>query len=116
MYTLIFSFTTIFHATIYLTNVKVYDPSNVQLLTNGDFSASSGTTPTGWLECSSSGQVSSACAANSAVACYTDATTGGSISQSFSVVSGTTYTVKFDLYHISCCGSSDSIDLDIAVV
>ena len=98
---------------MYLTNVKVHDASNVQLLTNGDFSSSSGTTPTGWLKCSDFGQVVSACAANASVACYTISTQGGTISQSFSVTFGINYTVDFNLYHDSTAGNSDAITLDV---
>ena len=114
--TLVFSYTAIGNgAVLYFTNVQVYDASNTQLLSNGDFSSSSGTTPTNWLECSSSGQVSSACSVNVAVACYTNSVQGGSISQSFPVTFGTSYTVAFDLYHFSPTGNSGSMTFDIAV-
>jgi hypothetical protein len=113
--TLVFSFSYIFHATVYLTNVQVHDASNVQLLTNGNFASSSGTTPTGWLACSSSGQVLSVCTVNTSIACYTDSSAGGTISQSFSVTSGTNYTLQFDMYHTSSAGSSDEITLNVTI-
>ncbi|CAF4240133.1 unnamed protein product [Adineta steineri] len=114
--TLVFTFTNIKNAHMYLTNIKVYDASNVQLINNGDFSASSGSTPTSWLKCGDSGQVDSSCNVATSIACYTISTDGGFISQSFSVVSGTNYTVQFDLYHVSTAGNSDQITLDLAAV
>ncbi|CAF1341807.1 unnamed protein product [Adineta steineri] len=114
--TLVFSFTQIAHADMYLTNIKVFDATNVQLLNNGDFSASSGSAPTNWLKCADSGQVDSACNVDTSIACYTIQAEGGSISQSFSVVSGTNYTVDFDLYYDSTAGSSDRFTLDVGVV
>ncbi|CAF1546130.1 unnamed protein product [Adineta steineri] len=114
--TLVFSFTSISGATVYLTNIIVNDTSNIQLLNNGDFSASSGSTPTNWLKCADFGQVYSSCAVATSSACYTIPTQGGFISQSFSVVSGTHYTVQFDLYHHSFSGNSGTFTLDVAAV
>ncbi|CAF1414969.1 unnamed protein product [Adineta steineri] len=114
--TLVFSFTQIAHADMYLTNIKVFDATNVQLLNNGDFSASSGSAPTNWLKCADSGQVDSTCNVNTSIACYAISSSGGSISQSLSVVSGTNYTVEFDLYHDSTSGNSDHFTLDVAAV
>ncbi|CAF1379217.1 unnamed protein product [Adineta steineri] len=95
---------------------SIYDASNVQLLNNGDFSASSGSTPTNWVKCPDFGQVNSTCNAITSVACYIISTQGGSISQSFSVVSGTNYTVEFDLYHVSTVGNAGGFTLDVAAV
>ncbi|UJR17173.1 hypothetical protein I4U23_004069 [Adineta vaga] len=114
--TLVFSFNDIKHAIMYLTNIRVHDTSNVQLLTNGNFSSSSGITPTNWLKCSDNGQVDATCDVNPTIACYTISTDGGTILQSFSVVFGVNYTIEFDLYHISTSGNSDSITLDVSII
>ncbi|CAF1184079.1 unnamed protein product, partial [Adineta ricciae] len=114
--TLVFAFTNIRSAVMYLTNIKVYDASNTQLISNGDFSSSSGVLPTNWLKCSDNGQVDSTCTRNTSISCYTISTAGGTISQSFAVVSGTNYTIRFDLYHDATSGNSDQIDLDISAV
>ncbi|UJR16879.1 hypothetical protein I4U23_003777 [Adineta vaga] len=116
MQTLVFSFVNIKHAEMYLTNIKVYNNSNVQLLINGDFSSSSGLLPTNWLKCSDFGQVASMCTVNASIACYTISVQGGTISQSFAVVFGTNYTMQFDLYHTSTTGNSDQIALDVSIV
>ncbi|CAF0772824.1 unnamed protein product [Adineta ricciae] len=114
--TLVFAFTNIKHAVMYLTNIKVYDASNTQLISNGDFSSSSGVLPTNWLKCSDNGQVDSTCTRNTSISCYTISAAGGTISQSFAVVSGANYTISFDLYHDAPSGNSDQINLDISAV
>jgi hypothetical protein len=114
--TLVFSFVYIFHATLYLTNVQVHDASNVQLLTNGNFSSSSGATPTGWLACLGLGQSLSVCTVNTSIACYTDSTSNGTISQSFPVTSGTNYTLEFNMYYTSSRGNSGQITLNVTIV
>ncbi|CAF1279976.1 unnamed protein product [Adineta steineri] len=114
--TLVFSCTSISDANVYLTNIKINDASNVQLLNNGDFSASSGSTPTNWLKCSDYGLVDSTCNVATSSACYTISAAGGFISQSFSVVSGTNYTIQFDLYHDSGHGNSGDFNLNVAAV
>ncbi|UJR13235.1 hypothetical protein I4U23_000257 [Adineta vaga] len=113
--TLVFSFASMSGAQVYITNIKVQDATNVQLLSNGDFSSSSGSTPTNWLQCSTTGQVESTCTYSASSACYATPSAGGSISQSFSVVSGTTYTIQYNLYHNSNTGNSGSFDLYVAV-
>jgi len=114
--TLVFSFVYIFHATLYLTNVQVHDASNVQLLTNGNFSSSSGATLTGWHACSGLTPLFSGCTVNTYIVCYNDSSVGGTISQSFSVTSGTNYTLKFDMYHTSSDGNSGQITLNVTIV
>lgn len=116
--TLVFSFIHIKYAIIYLANINVFNTSNTQILTNGDFRLLNGTKPQGWIECfiSANTYLATTCAAGGNGACYTVTQGNGTLSHTFPAISGMNYTIQFDMYHYSQLSNQDEITVNIGIV
>ncbi|CAF1299305.1 unnamed protein product [Adineta steineri] len=105
----------------YLDDASVKDPSSVEMLTNGDFESSP--TLTGWTtgsggSCGSTPSISSTYSHSSSQSYYVGCSSGSGsagISQSFSAISGVTYTISFWVFLYKTHNGSDQPVLDVTM-